>query len=107
LQPEHLQGAARALAEAFFDDPVTTYFFPNERRRLAAMELMFGAYLHIALGIGEVLTTSDVTGAAIWIRPGQQLLISRALCSPLVLVPLRFGPCPMLRIIRYSRLISQ
>ena len=107
LQRQQLQQAARVLADALFCDPVTTYLFPNERSRLAAMELVFGFYLNIALGIGEVLTTSDVKGAAIWIRPRQNVSIARAIRSSLILVPLRFGPSPMLRMIWYSRFISK
>ncbi len=107
LQRQQLQQAARALADALNCDPVTTYLFPNERSRLAAMESVFAFYLHIALGIGEVLTTSDVKGAAIWIRPGQNVSIARALRSSLILIPLRFGLYSMLRMIRYSLFISK
>jgi hypothetical protein len=107
LQRGQLSRAAVVLAESFINDPATTYLFPDQRNRLAAMESIFGSYLHIGLQIGEVLTTPDVSGVAIWIRPDQYISISRTLCSSIPLIPLRFGFSPLVRMLRYSRFISR
>jgi GNAT superfamily N-acetyltransferase len=107
LQQHQLPQAAGVLAESFVEDPVTNYFFPDQWRRLAAMEYIFGAYLKMGLRIGEVLTTSDIRGAAIWIHPGRRLSVGHALRSSLLLLPFRYGPMSSVRMIRYLRLVNK
>src|ERR1700722_9575456 len=60
------------LAEAFFDDPVFGWLMPKDGKRLAQLRRYFGLDLgHYALPHGRVLTTNDLTGAALTLPPGK------------------------------------
>lgn len=58
------------LARAFDDDPVACYLFPDDERRRRALPRFFGIQLRrMYLDRGEVWTTDDVAGAALWGTP--------------------------------------
>jgi ribosomal protein S18 acetylase RimI-like enzyme len=57
------------LARAFDDDPLSCYLF-GPRLRSRGLRRFFAAQLrHIYIGHGEVWTTSDHAGAALWAPP--------------------------------------
>jgi GNAT superfamily N-acetyltransferase len=61
---------AAALAAAFHDDPVMSWLLPSERWRARRLRALFGLmlkYLHLPLG--EVYTTSEISGGALWAPP--------------------------------------
>lgn len=59
------------LARAFDDDPVPRWLFRGDRRRRRALRRFFGVQLrHVYLDHGEVWTTEDRAGAALWAPPG-------------------------------------
>jgi len=61
-----------ALARAFDDDPVPRFLFRGDRRRRRGLRTFFRIQLrHMYLEDGEVWTTSDVAGAAMWAPPGK------------------------------------
>ena len=62
---------AAALARAFEDDPVMRWLLPSSRlrRRLPALFELELKYLH--LPHGEVYTTADLSGGALWGPPGK------------------------------------
>lgn len=58
------------LGRAFDDDPVTCFLFPSDGRRGRALRRFFRIQLrHIYLSHGEVWTTADLRGAALWGTP--------------------------------------
>jgi len=61
---------AAMLARAFYDDPVTAWFYPNPRRRLARATRFFGIRLRQLADQDLIFTTEDHTGAALWTEPG-------------------------------------
>ena len=70
LQSADVPAAARALAEAFQDDPLQTYVFPDPLERASRSPAHFAPLLHYGLQFGEVLTTADrPAGAAVWLGP--------------------------------------
>ena len=61
---------ARALARAFEDDPVMSWVFRDDSRRLAVLERAFALFLRrIWLPEGECYTTNRLLGAALWLPP--------------------------------------
>ena len=63
---------ASALARAFDDDPVMAWLFPDPARRKLTLPRFFSAHLtKIVLPHGEVYTTGDVAGGALWEPPGK------------------------------------
>ena len=61
-----------ALARAFYDDPVLSWFFPDDDRRLGQIEGFFGMALDRIWSPHDLIYTTDaVIGAAIWLPPDQ------------------------------------
>ena len=85
-----IDATARVLSQAFYQDPLFCYFFPDDQRRLALSRHTFHFLACHAHHRGEICTTpGTVDGAAVW-------LPSRALHRS-VLEMVRFGALPMLR----------
>ena len=63
---------ARVLAEAFYDDPVCIWFVPQHGLRRRRLERFFQlvSVERVALPHGEVRTSDDGAGAALWMPPG-------------------------------------
>ena len=58
------------LARAFDDDPLSLYLFGGPGRRRRGLTRFFALQLrHIYIGRGEVWTTADRAGAALWAPP--------------------------------------
>jgi len=62
---------ADTLARAFDDDPVMSWLFTHPERRLRQNRRFFGLRLRQFMPQGDVYTTPDQAGAAIWATPGQ------------------------------------
>jgi GNAT superfamily N-acetyltransferase len=68
--PEDVGPLAAALARAFDDDPLSLYLFGGPRTRAAGLARFFTIQLrHTYLRHGEVWTTADRAGAALWAPP--------------------------------------
>src|SRR5487761_597541 len=58
------------LSRAFDDDPVACFMFRNEAVRRRALRRFFSLQLrHMFIDHGEVWTTDDLSGAAMWAPP--------------------------------------
>jgi ribosomal protein S18 acetylase RimI-like enzyme len=62
---------ARALAGAFFDDPVFRWIYPDDEQRRHVLPPFFSLYTETILRHDETYAAGDVTGAALWVPPGQ------------------------------------
>lgn len=99
--------AVRALAEAFYADPVMSWVFPDSSRRLTKLERGFGLFgeriwFRHQLAFG----TEHAAGAAVWLAPEQWRL---GIIDQLRMVPrmLRiFGPPDWLRLTRLLTLME-
>ena len=60
---------AATLARAFYDDPVTAWFYPNPGRRLAHARRFFAIRLRQLADQELIHTTADHGGAALWTLP--------------------------------------
>ena len=69
LREADIPRAAAALTRAFYDDPLQVYTLPDPVARTERSPALFKAALRYGVLFGEVLTTPDVLGAAIWIGP--------------------------------------
>jgi len=71
LDPSHRARAAESLTQAFAEDAVYAYIFPEPAARLRAMRRLWDALIRFSLVYGEVYTTPDLRGVACWLAPGQ------------------------------------
>ena len=93
---------ARVLARAFHDDPLTAWLYPRERTRDRHVEHSFRLSLRRLAPQGQLYTTPDHAGAALWALPGQWREDLRQSLQMLSLLP------PLLpRILRTMRAMSR
>jgi GNAT superfamily N-acetyltransferase len=68
---EH-QRVAGAVARAFYDDPVSSWFFPDDSRRMEQLEALFRFFGRKVWFSHELTyTTEGVVGGAVWMPPAQ------------------------------------
>ena len=65
-----IEALATTLTQAFDDDPLTTWLFPDPTARRRKLPTFFRALFRAALPFGEVYTTDESRCAAIWNPPG-------------------------------------
>lgn len=67
-----LTEVSETLAEAFFADPVFSWWIPEGHRRKEILPAFFGIMGEFTLPGEEVYRSTDGVGAALWIPPGGQ-----------------------------------
>ena len=93
---------ARTLARAFFDDPVTAWFYPNDARRMSHAQRFFAIRLRQLADQQLIFTAVDHSGAALWARPGRW---REDLRQSLMLMPML--PVLLPRIMRSTRAVRE
>jgi len=71
LQESQIEPAGEALGRAFFDDPLQRYMLPNDEDRRRFSAPIFSRLIRYGHMFGEVLTTPESAGAAVWFPPGE------------------------------------
>jgi len=99
---EDFRPLAAMLARAFYDDPVTAWFYPNPERRLVHARRFFAIRLRQLADQELIFTTSDHTGAALWTLPGRW---REDLRQSLMLLPML--PVLLPRIARSTRAVRE
>jgi GNAT superfamily N-acetyltransferase len=70
LRPSERGAAVLALARAFYDDPIMTWFFPDDSRRQGQLERAIRLFAtRMWVRHDEGYTTDSVSGAAFWMPP--------------------------------------
>ncbi len=83
---------SRVLARAFFDDPVSSFLFPNEGRRDGALARFFTIELaRLYLSHGAVWASAELDGVAIWALPGQHRPRIAELIAMIPMIPYVIG----------------
>lgn len=59
---------ARLLDEAFRDDPVSSWVFPDPAHRAAVHGKFLGVFVDVALAEGRIDYAADGSAAALWLR---------------------------------------
>jgi GNAT superfamily N-acetyltransferase len=62
------------VAAGFFDDPTTTWLYPDPERRSETLPQMFSLYAAAYIAHGQTYVDADGTGIAMWLPPGAELL---------------------------------
>ena len=68
-EPRERDELAAMLARSFHDDPVMSWFFPEEHRRMGQARRFFAMRLRQLLPHGETYTVEGTAGAALWALP--------------------------------------
>jgi GNAT superfamily N-acetyltransferase len=99
---EDFRPLAAMLARAFYDDPVTAWFYPNPARRLARTRRFFAIRLRQLADQELIFTTPEHAGAALWTQPGRW---REDLRQSLMLLPML--PVLLPRIVRSTRAVRE
>lgn len=64
---------ARALARAFYEDPIMKWVLPDDSRRLRQLERSFDSIFlrRVCFPHNEIYTTEGISGGALWLPPGK------------------------------------
>lgn len=71
LTEQNIKKASQSLSNAFMEDPLQQYVFPNTEQRRLKSPAHFEAVLRYGHMFGKVYTTSNMEGAAVWLPPGE------------------------------------
>ena len=81
---------AAVLTRAFYNDPGVTYILPDPHMRRSILPWFFtSAAVRASRLCGEIYTTVNVDGGALWIWPGVDLTIGHVLRTEMSSLPLR------------------
>jgi ribosomal protein S18 acetylase RimI-like enzyme len=99
LQPSQIGELSHVLSRAFWDDPLTLYFMPDEDKRKKALPWFFQKAAQISTRYGEPFTTSGkVEAGALWLPPGKTILtMGQMFRVGMLAAPFKFGPGPFMR----------
>jgi GNAT superfamily N-acetyltransferase len=81
-----------ALGDAFEDDPMMTWIYPDPATRLAHVSAFMQAALEIGFPHGHVYTAGANTAAAIWAPPDVELFDDQAITTLFALLSDQLGP---------------
>lgn len=71
IKPELIRGAARAVAEAFFDNEIWVWLLQRDWQRRRLLPRHYRAMIQrVYMPRGGAWTTADTEGAALWFPPG-------------------------------------
>ena len=71
-EPADLAPIAKAMASAFYDDPVASWLFEDDARRMRQLERGFALFMRrLYLRAGHCYTTEHAAGGALWLPAGR------------------------------------
>jgi len=86
-QIELLEGV---LIRAFYDDPGVTYILPDALRRRSVLSWFFASVaIRTSRLCGEIYTTANVDGGALWISPGVEVTVGHAVRTEMLSLPFK------------------
>lgn len=95
--PQDIPVLARALARAFYDDPVASWAWKADALRMSALERFQATRMRQLIAHEEVWCSEDLACAALWAPPGQwhSTLRETAQLVPCFLRPRLFPRLPL------------
>jgi GNAT superfamily N-acetyltransferase len=101
-RPHDFPALAAMLARAFYDDPITSWFYPDAARRMKHARRFFGIRLRQLAEQDLIYTTAELSGAALWTLPGRW---REDLRQSLMLLPML--PVLLPRIVRSTHAVRE
>ena len=109
LQQAQIPDAAEVLARAFFDDPLISWWIPDDERRRKSLPWFMSAPTKLGLKSGEVETTSGtIEGAAVWLAPGKTTISPvDMLFAGMMLAPFKIGWTGFQRLMKTMNIVEK
>lgn len=113
FRPLQFKAAVEVLNSAFFDDPASTYIFPEASKRERTLPWLFSLILRYGFQYGRVYTAAEmasgmVPGVAVWL-PAEKAVIPMATQIRLGMwaAPFRLGFRSLKRVLDYSNYLDE
>jgi hypothetical protein len=103
IRTSQIRLLGEVLTRAFYNDPGVAYILPDAGTRQDALSWFFSSVaIRTSRLCGEIYTTLNVDGGALWISPGVQLTIGQAVRTEMLSLPSRLNRASITRWIRVS-----
>lgn len=107
IRASQIGSLGSVLTQAFDKDPVVEYILPDARTRPSVLSWFFNSVaIPTSRLCGEIYTTTDVDGGALWIRPGVDLTIRDAVKTQLPSLSFRLDRSTITRWINVERYLQ-
>ena len=107
IRASQIGSLGSVLTQAFDKDPVVEYILPDARTRPSVLSWFFNSVaIPTSRLSGEIYTTTDVDGGALWIRPGVDLTIRDAVKTQLPSLSFRLDRSTITRWINVERYLQ-
>ena len=91
------------LTRAFYDNPAVTYVLPDKSTRQLALSWFFNSVaIRTSRFCGEIYTTRNVEGGALWICPGAELTLAKVAEAEISDLPVKLNRSTITRWINVS-----
>src|SRR5215471_16708385 len=98
IRTSQIERLGSVLARAFYDNPGVTYILPDALTRHSVLSWFFNSVaIRTSRLCGEIYTTADVDGGALWIRPGVELTIGHAVRTEMLSLPFKLDRASITR----------
>ena len=95
------------LTESFFNNPGVSYILPDAHMRRSVLSWFFTSVAIRASWLcGEIYTTENVDGGALWISPGVELTIGHAIRTEILSLPFKLDRASIKRWITINRYLE-
>jgi hypothetical protein len=92
LEMSQVEFLGKVLSRAFYNEPSIRYMMPDERVRRALLPWFFSSVVIPASQLyGEIYTTANIEGGALWISPGRAFTFGRIVRTGILAVPFKVG----------------
>src|SRR5690348_861403 len=90
IRTSQLDLLGSVLTRAFYDDPGVGYVLPDTVTRRSVLSWFFNSVaIRTSRLCGEIYTTADVNGGALWISPGVEVTIGHAVRTEMSSLPFK------------------
>ena len=91
LDIAQIEFVAAVLNQAFQDEPHFKYLLPDEQTRRTVLPLFLRSLARASHASGEIYTTENIEGGALWISPGRVFTFGRIVRTGMWATPLELG----------------
>ena len=107
IRASQIQSLGSVLAGAFYNDPRVTYILPDTNTRRSVLSWFFTSVaIRTSRLCGEIYTTANVDGGALWIRPGMELTIGQVVRTEMLWLPFKLDRSSITRWIYINRYLE-
>jgi len=92
METSQVEFLGKVLSRAFYNEPSVRYMMPDEQVRRVWLPWFFSSVvIRAGQRYGEIYTTANIEGGALWISPGLAFTFGRIVRTGILAVPYKLG----------------